>query len=88
MPAVDETLVGYGIEYCFSYLDDDGGDYCAWCEGEVIRIVNAKKRMVEIKWNEKKVHEDDVSVSRHQLKIRGWNGTKVGAWRKYVGNQI
>ena len=88
MPAVDENLVGFGIEYCFSYLDDDGSEYYGWCEGVVSRIVNAKKRMVEITWNEQKVHEDDVSVSRHQLKIRGWNGRKVGAWRKFVGDQI
>eukprot|EP00956_Cyclotella_meneghiniana_P015579 scaffold23959_cov59-Cyclotella_meneghiniana.AAC.1 len=84
MPNIDDTLVGFSIEYCFAYLDDDGGEYYAWIDGVVERIVNAEKRTVEIRWNEQKVHEDDVQVSRHQLKIRGWNGSKVGAWRKYI----
>lgn len=88
MPKIDDTLVGFSIEYCFAYLDDDGGEYYAWIDGVVERIVNAEKRMVDIRWNEEKVHADDVTVSRHQLKIRGWNGRKVGAWRKFVGNQI
>ena len=88
MPKVDETLVGFRIEYCFSYLDQDGGEFYGWCDGVVERIVNAEKRMVDIRWNKDKVHEDDVEVSRHQLKIRGWNAKKVGAWRKFVGDQI
>ena len=32
MPDVDKTLVRFLIEYCFSYLDDDGGEYHAWCD--------------------------------------------------------
>ncbi len=88
MPNIDENLIGFNIEYCFSYVDADGGEYHAWCDGVVERIVNAEKRMVDIRWNEEKVHEDDVKVSRHQLNIRGWNAKKVGAWRKYVGDQI
>ena len=84
MPNIDDTLVGFSIEYCFAYLDDDGGEYYAWIDGVVEKIVNAEKRMVDIRWNEEKVHADDVTVSRHQLKIRGWNGSKVGAWRKYI----
>eukprot|EP00956_Cyclotella_meneghiniana_P037845 scaffold145377_cov41-Cyclotella_meneghiniana.AAC.1 len=88
MPKIDDTLVGYNIEYCFAYLDDDGGEYYAWLDGVVEKIVNAEKRMVDIRWNEDKVHADDATVSRHQLKIRGWNGRKVGAWRKFLGDQI
>ena len=88
IPNIDENLIGFNIEYCLSYEDDDGGEYYAWCDGVVEDIVNAEKRMVDIRWNEDKVHKDDVKVSRHQLKIRGWNGKKVGAWRKYVGDQI
>ena len=49
MPDVDETLVGFPIEYCFSYLDDDGGEYHAWCDGVVERIISTEKRMVEIR---------------------------------------
>ena len=45
--------------------------------------------MVDIRWNEEKVPEnDDTPVSRHKLKIRSWNRKKVGAWRKFVGDQI
>jgi hypothetical protein len=43
MPDVDKTLVGFLIEYCFSYLDDDGGEYHAWCDGVVERIINTEK---------------------------------------------
>ena len=64
------------------------GEYLAWCDGIVDKIGNAEKRMVDIRWNEEKVHEDDVRVSRHQLQIRKWNAKKVGAWRKYIGDQI
>ena len=88
MPNIDKSLEGFKIEYCFSYVDDDGGVYNAWCDGVVKKIVNAEKRIVEIKWNEEKVHKKDGRVSRHELKIRGWNANKVGAWRKYVGDQI
>ena len=69
-------------------MDADGGEYHAWCDGVVERIVNAEKRMVDIRRNEEKVHEDDEKVTRHQLNIRGWNRKKVSAWRKYVGDQI
>ena len=72
----------------FSYVDEDGGEYLAWCDGVVDKIVNAEKRMVNIRWNEQKVHEDDVKVSRHQLQIRKWNANKAGAWRKYLSDQI
>eukprot|EP00956_Cyclotella_meneghiniana_P019143 scaffold32561_cov32-Cyclotella_meneghiniana.AAC.4 len=41
---------------------EDGGEYLAWIDGVVERIVNAEKRMVEIRWNEQKVHEDDVKL--------------------------
>ena len=43
MPNIDDTLVGFSIEYCFAYLDDDGGEYYAWIDGVVERIVNAEK---------------------------------------------
>ena len=88
MPNVDDNLVGFNIEFCFSYVDEDGGEYLAWIDGVVEQIVNAGKRMVEIRWNEQKVHEDDVKVSRHKLQIRKWNANKAGAWSKYLGDQI
>jgi hypothetical protein len=88
MPEVDENLVGFKIEYCFTYSDDDGTPYDAWCDGVVEKVINEKTRMVLIRWNEKKVHEGDQLVSRHKLAIRSWNpkNPKGGAWREYFGD--
>ena len=88
MPKVDTSLVGFNIEYCFTYFDDDGSTYDAWCDGIVEKVINEKTRMVLIRWNEKKVHEGDQLVSRHKLGIRSWNpkNPKGGAWREYLGN--
>ena len=88
MPKVDESLVGFSIELCFEYDDDDDSTYYAWCDGVVHSIVNENSRMVMIKWNEKKIQEGDARISRHKLGIRGWNPKtpKPGAWRKFVGD--
>jgi hypothetical protein len=88
MPKVDESLVGFSIELCFEYDDDDDSTYYAWCDGVVHSIVNENSRMVMIKWNEKKIQEGDAKISRHKLGIRGWNPKtpKPGAWRKFVGD--
>ena len=78
MPKVDESLVGFNIEYCFEYVsDDDDSTYLAWCDGVVHSIVNENSRMVMIKWNEKKLREGDAEISRHKLGIRGWNPKKT-----------
>jgi hypothetical protein len=80
MPEVDENLVGFKIEYCFTYSDDDGTPYDAWCDGVVVeKVINEKNRMVLIRWNEKKVHEGDQLVPRHKLAIQSWNPKKQ--WR-------
>ena len=89
MPKVDESIVGFNIEYCFEYInDEDDSTYLAWCDGVVHSIVNEKTRMVNIKWNTKKLHDGDEEISRHKLGIRGWNpkSPKQGAWRKFVGD--
>ena len=46
MPDVDEKLVGFKIEYCFTYTDDDGTPYDAWCDGVIEKVLNEKTRMV------------------------------------------
>jgi hypothetical protein len=53
------------------------------------KVLNEKTRIVLIRWNEKKVHEGDESVSQHMLAIRSWNpkNPKCGAWREYFGDQ-
>ena len=89
MPKVDESIVGFNIEYCFEYInDEDDSTYLAWCDGVVHSIVNEKTRMVMIKWNTKKLLDGDEEISRHKLGIRGWNpkSPKQGAWRKFVGD--
>ena len=88
MPTIDESLIGFNIEYCFSYDDEDGSSYLSWVDGHVNRIINAKPRTVEIKWNEKKVIEGDATVTRQKLGIRRWNpkNPTEGAWREYFGD--
>ena len=89
MPPVDDSLVGYHIDYCFEYHDDEGdGTYLGWCDGVVQKINNAKTRMVETKWNEKKEMEGDPVVTKQKLLIRSWNpkNPSGGAWRQFIGD--
>ena len=88
MPKIDVTIVGFPIEVCFEYDNEDGSLFIAWCDGIVHSVVNEKTRMVMIKWNEKKVAEGDAKISKHKLGIRSWNPKtpKSGAWRKFVGD--
>ena len=88
MPAFDETLKNFPIEYLIQYDDDEGNPYLGWMEGTVDKIVNKKTRMVLIKWNEKKVAEGDNLMSQHKLAVRKWNPKTptAGAWRKFLGD--
>jgi hypothetical protein len=88
MPAFDDSLIGFKIEFCFSYVDDEGGTYPAWCEGVIESIVNSKLRTVMIRWNADKVADGDLFVSKHTLTKHGWNPkyAKENAWRAYVGD--
>jgi hypothetical protein len=49
----DDSLIGFKIEYCFSYDEEDGTPYLSWCDGEVVSIVNERTRMVMIKYGTK-----------------------------------
>ena len=66
----------------------DDSRYLAWCDGVVQSITSQKTRMVEIKWNPKKVDKGDLLITKHKLSIRSWNPKKPsqGAWRKLLGN--
>ena len=88
MPKVDKSLVGFNIEVCFEYINDDDNSTIAWCDGVVHSIANEKNRMVMMKWNAKKLVEGDQKISRQKLGVRGWNPKtpKSGAWRKFVGD--
>ena len=50
--------------------------------------INSNTRMVQIKWNDKKVMEGDPKVTRQKLLIRSWNpkNPSSGAWRQFIGN--
>ena len=87
-PDLDDTLIGFPIEYLFQYDDEDGNPFTAWCDGVIESISNVKTRMVVIKWNEKKVAEGDASASKHKLALRKWNpkSPTPGAWRKFLGD--
>ena len=80
-------MIGFKIEYCFSYDEEDGTPYLSWCDGEVVAIVNEKSRMVMIKWNKDKVATGDALESKHKLLVSRWNPktARMGAWRAFVG---
>ena len=40
-----------------------------WYYGVVVKIVNAKERVVEIEWDEKCLHEGDKKITRQKLNI-------------------
>lgn len=76
---IDDLFVGYHNEYHFSYNDDNGTSYLAGCDGMVKKIVNGNTRMVEIKWNEKKVLEVDPLLTRQKLLTRNLNTVNASA---------
>jgi hypothetical protein len=84
------SLVSFHIEFCFSYNAEDGSNYLdlAWIEGVIESLVNAKQRRVMIRWNEEKVAEGDLLVSKHRLSKRHWNpkNAQENAWREYIGS--
>ena len=87
MPPVDDTLIGFEIEYLFEYYDEeDDSRYLAWCDGVVQGITNQKTRMVEIKWNPKKVDKDDLLITKHKLGILYGNGTQKILLRELGGS--
>jgi hypothetical protein len=88
MPEFGDNLVGFRIEFCFSYNAEDGSNYLAWIEGVIESIVNAKQRTVMIRWNGEKVAEGDLLVSKHTLSKRRWNpkNAQENAWREYIGD--
>lgn len=87
-PGIDESLIGFHIEFCFTYVEDDGSTSDDWCDGIVQKIVNARTRVVEIKWNENKVDEGDLhlTTTRQKLLLRNWNPETPtdGAWRQFI----
>lgn len=89
MPEFNQNLVGFKIEFCFTYIDDeDGSEYPAWCDGVIESIVNERLRTVMIRWNADKVADGDQLVSRHPLLKSCWNprNPKQNAWREHIND--
>ena len=56
MPEFNDELIGFNIEYCFTYFnEDDGTLYPARCDGVIESMVNERLRTVMIRWNADKV---------------------------------
>ena len=87
MSDFNNKLVGFKIEYCFTYLDEeDGSSYSAWCDGVIESIVSERLRTVMIRWNADKVADGDSLVSKHRLLKSCWNpkNPKQNALRDYI----
>lgn len=86
-PQID-SLVGFKIEMYFNYQDEDGSNLCNWYHGKVVKIVNKKNRVVQVKWDEGNLGDLDVRVSNEKLFVTKWNPktVKPGAWREYLAN--
>ena len=51
-PGIDESLIGFHVEFCFTYVENDGSTYDDCCDGVAQKIMNARTRVVEIQWDE------------------------------------
>ena len=90
-PEIDNHLVRKKskIEMMFQQVGNSGELIPDWYHGVVVKIVNKEKRIVEIEWDEKCLHEDDAKRSKQQLMITMWNPKfpPEGAWRKYFAKK-
>ena len=87
-PEVDQPLVQkkFRIEMRFSGTDDGGSEKLEWFYGTVTRLVNKKKRSVEITWDKSCLHKDDLRKTTNVLLINRWNDKVpvAGTWRQYI----
>ena len=86
-PKIDGNLVKkkFKIEMMFEQMGNDGEKEMDWYYGVVVDIVNAKKRVVEIEWDDACLHEGDGKTTKQKLNVKMWNTKKpkAGAWRQY-----
>ena len=70
-PKIDSKLVkrNFKIEMMFEEMGNGGEKESDWYYGVVVKIVNAKERVVEIEWDEKCLHEDDKKITRQKLNL-------------------
>lgn len=89
MPDIDSSFVGYKIEILFEYTDNDGSSLVNWYNGEVSEIVNEKRRIVKVKWNECCLGQNDEVESKQKLQQTKWNPKVAlpGAWCQYLSGK-
>ena len=70
----------------FEFTDDDGSPYLDWCHGVVKRIINEKKNVVEIEWDDDSPGTEFAKVTKQCLVGQKWNPAQFcsGAWRQYL----
>ena len=75
MPKIDRNLVKniFKIEMMFEQMGDGGEKETDWYYGVVVDIVNPKKRVVEIKWDDECLHEGDTDITAQKLNVSMWN---------------
>ena len=80
MPKVDRNLVMkiFKIEMMFEQMGDGGEKETNWNYGVVVDIVNPKKRVVEIKWDDECLHEGEAKITTQKLNMSMWNMKKLG----------
>ena len=90
-PKIDGKLVKkkFKIEMMFEEMGNGGEKESDWYYGVVVKIVNAKERVVGIEWDEKCLHEDDKKITPQKLNITMWNmkTPRAGAWRQYFAKK-
>jgi hypothetical protein len=89
MPDIDSLFVGYKIEILFEYTDDDSSSLVNWYSGEVSEIVNEKRRIVKVKWNECCLGRNDEVETKEKLQPTKWNPKVAlpGAWHQYLSGK-
>ncbi len=81
--------LGFKIDMCFLYRDDEGNEMLQWCQGVVERIVNDKSNdknyiIASIKWNNEFVDEGGANPTKEMFKKKDYNPEKHydRAWRE------
>ena len=73
--------LGFKIDMCFLYRDDEGNEMLQWCQGVVERIVNDRSDdknyiIASIKWNNEFVNEGGANPTKGMLKKKDDNPEK------------
>ena len=88
VPEIDNKLVQkkFMIEMKFSQPGDSVEKLLDWYHVTVTDILNKKKSIVKIKWDEYLLHSDNMKFYTNVLLISRWNQKILvgGLWREYL----